>query len=163
MKRKDIMIGLIILAILAGIIYWFRKPKEDLKVPEAPSAEEKMEESFNVEIPEDVEKAQLEDVVDGDGMGIATRTFENGTFVHVVLADLPDLEEGLFYEGWLVRGTEGDDDFDYVSTGIMRLGKGGYLLEFESNTDYSEYQGVVITHEEKEDDNPETHILEGSF
>jgi hypothetical protein len=163
MKRKDIVIGLVVLAALAGIIFWFRKPKDEFKVPETPSVEEKMEEFFNVEIPEDIEKAQLKDVVGGDALGIATRSYENGIYVHVVLADLPDLEEGSFYEGWLVKGTEGDSDFDFISTGKMRLGKGGYILEFESSTDYIDYQGVVITQEETEDDTPEKHILEGAF
>jgi hypothetical protein len=163
MKRKDIVIGLIVLAALAGIIFWFRKPKDEFKVPETPSVEEKMEEFFNVEIPEDIEKAQLKDVAGGDALGIATKDYKNGIFVHVVLADLPSLEEGFFYEGWLVRGKEGDDDFDYISTGKMRLGKGGYLLEFESSTDYYDYQGVVITQEETEDSIPEKHILEGAF
>ncbi len=163
MKRKDIVIGLIVLAALAGIIYWFRRPKEEFKVPETPSVEEKMEGFFNVEIPEDVEKAQLKDVVGGDALGIATRNDENGTFIHVVLADLPSPEEGFFYEGWLVRGKEGDDDFDYISTGKMRFAKGGYLLEFESSTDYFDYQEVVITLEETEDGTPETHVLEGDF
>jgi hypothetical protein len=96
-------------------------------------------------------------------MGIATRKQENGTFIHVVLADLPDPEEGSFYEGWLVRGEVGDTDFDFISTGKMILAKGGYLLEFESTTDYSDYPGVVITLEEAEDENPETHVLEGIF
>lgn len=163
MKRKDIVIGLLILAVLAGIIFWFRKPKEEFKVPEIPSVEEKMEEFFNVEIPEDVEKAQLKDVMGGDALGIATRRYENGAFVHVVLADLPDLEEGFFYEGWLVKGKEGDDDFDYISTGKMRLAKGGYLIEFESSTDYLNYQEVVITLEKTEDNNPEKHVLKGAF
>jgi len=163
MKRKDIVIGLIVLAALAGIIYWFRKPKEELKVPQTPSVEEKMEEFFNVEIPEDVEKAQLFEVIEGYGTGIATRNYENGVFTHVVLADLPHHEAPYFYEGWLVRGEEGDDDFDYISTGKMRFAKGGFLLEFESGTDYSDYNGVVITSEEIEDDIPEDHVLEGTF
>ncbi|MBU0572782.1 anti-sigma factor [Patescibacteria group bacterium] len=163
MKRKDIVIGLIVLAALAGIIYWFQKPKEELKVPETPSVEEKMEGIFSVEIPEDIEKAQLKDAVGGDASGIATRSYDNGTFIHVVLADLPGPEEGFFYEGWLVRGKEGDADFDFISTGIMRLAKGGYLLEFESEIDYLDYQGVVITLEETEDDIPEKHVLEGAF
>ena len=163
MKRKDIVIGLVVLAVLAGIIFWFRKPKEEFKVPEIPSVEEKMEEFFNVEIPEDIEKAQLKDVIGGDALGIATRNYENGTFVHVVLADLPNPEEGFYYEGWLVRGKEGDDDFDYISTGKMRLAKGGYLLEFESSTDYLDYQEVVITLEKTEDNLPEKHVLEGTF
>jgi hypothetical protein len=163
MKRKDIVIGLIVLAALAGIIYWFRKPKDELKVPETPSVEERMEEFFNVEIPEDIEKTQLFEVIEGYGTGIATRNYENGVFTHVVLADLPHHEAPYFYEGWLVRGEEGDDDFDYISTGKMRFAKGGFLLEFESGTDYSDYNGVVITSEEIEDDIPEEHVLEGTF
>jgi hypothetical protein len=163
MKRKDIVIGLIVLAVLAGIIFWFQKPNKDLKVPETSSVEEKMEEYFNVEIPEDVEKTQLLEVGEGDGTGIATRNYENDTFIHVVLADLPQPKAPYFYEGWLVRGQEGDENFDYISTGKMRFAKGGFLLEFESSIDYLGYKGVVITQEEKEDDIPEEHVLEGAF
>jgi hypothetical protein len=165
MKKADIVIGLVILAILAGIIFWVRRPKEELQVPEntTDNVEEKMESFFNIEIPEDAEKAQLKDVTGGNASGIATRDQGNGTFVHVVLADLPDPEEGFFYEGWLVRGKTGDENFDFISTGKMTMAKGGYLLEFESQDDLSEYTGVVITLEEVEDANPEKHILEGSF
>jgi len=163
MKRKDIVIGLVVLAALAGIIFWIRKPKEELTVPQTTSVEEKMENFFNVEIPEDVEKAQLKDVVGSDASGVATRNYENDLFVHVVLADLPDPEEGSFYEGWLVRGKAGDDDFDFISTGKMNFAKGGFLLEFESDVDYSDHPGVVITLEETEDDIPEDHVLEGVF
>lgn len=164
MRKTDIVIGLFILAILAGIIFWIRKPEKDLQVPEdMTTVEEEMENFFNIEIPEDAEKAQLKDVAGGDSSGIATRDQENGTFVHVVLADLPDPEGTDFYEGWLVRGKVGDDNFDFISTGKMIIAKGGYLLDFESRDDLSEYMGVVITLEEVADANPETHVLEGSF
>lgn len=161
MKKRDVVIGLIILAGLAGIIFWARKPQETLEVPHIPSVEEKMEGIFNLEIPEDTEKAQLEDVSGGDASGIATRSYENGGFSHVVLADLPDPEEGFFYQGWLVRGAIEDKDF--ISTGKMVLVKGGYLLEFESDIDFSEYEGVVISLEKIDDKEPEKHILEGQF
>ena len=163
MKRKDIVIGLIVLAVLAGVIFWIRKPKEDLIVPQTTSVEEKMEKFFNVEIPEDVEKTQLFEAIEGYGTGVATRNYENGVFTHVVLADLPHHEAPYFYEGWLVRGEEGDVDFDYISTGKMRFAKGGYLIEFESSIDYLDYSGVVITSEKTEDDIPEDHVLEGAF
>ncbi len=164
MRKTDIVVGLIILAVLAGIIFWIRKPKEELQVPEdMTTIEEEMENFFNIEIPEDAEKAQLKDVTGGDSSGIATRDQENGAFVHVVLADLPDPEGTDFYEGWLVRGKVGDDNFDFISTGKMIVAKGGYLLDFESKNDLSEYVGVVITLEEVADANPEAHVLEGSF
>lgn len=157
MKKRDIVIGFVILAVLAGIIYWVRRPVDKLKVPSTPSVEEKIEGVFNIEIPEDAEKAQLEDVTGGDASGIATRSYEDGRFTHVVLADLPDPEVGSFYEAWLVRGN------NFVSTGKLRIAKGGYLLEFESGVDYSDFDEVVVTLETVEDRNPEQYILEGSF
>lgn len=165
MNRRDIVIGLVILAALAGFIYFrSRQPTpEDLQVPQTLSVEEEIEEAFKVEIPEDVDKAELKDVVGGDASGIATRKFEGGKFTHTVLADLPDPEPGIFYEGWLVRGKEGDEDFHLISTGRMRTAKGGYLLEFESSTDYTDHKNVVITQEKVADDIPEEHILEGEF
>ena len=57
----------------------------------------------------------------------------------------------------------GDADFAFISTGPMSVAKGGYLLEFSSAIDYSDYKGVVITLEKVNDKTPETHILEGSF
>lgn len=157
-NRRDIVIGLVILAILAAVVYWVRRPRPSLQVPQSsPSVEEKIEEAFNLEIPEDVDKADLRDVSGGDSSGIATRKFEAGKFTHTVLADLPAPAPGTFYEGWLVKGTS------FFSTGKMRIAKGGYLLEFKSSVDYSDYNKVVITLEKVDDKKPETHILEGSF
>ncbi len=122
-----------------------------------------IEEAFKFDIPDDVEKAELKATKGDDFRAIATRKYEDGVYSHTVIADLPDPEGGTFYEGWLVRGNPGDDDFDVVSTGKMVIAKGGYLLNFESTTDHSEYKNVVITLEKKADSTPEEHILEGSF
>jgi len=157
MKRRDIVIGLLVLAVLAGVVYWARRPKEVLQVEIEPSVEQKLEDSFKLEIPEDVDKAELSDVSGGSSTGISTRKYENGKFTHSVLADLPDPESGEFYQGWLVKGD------DVISTGRMTMAKGGYLLEFESPTDYSDHKGIWVTLEEKSDATPEKHILEGSF
>lgn len=164
MKARDIVIGLIILAVLAGAIVAIRRARAPKTVPSpTPSIEQQLEKSFNFEIPDDVERADLRDVSGGTGSGIATRKYEAGRFSHTVLADLSDPSVGSFYEGWLVRGKEGDSNFAYISTGKLRIAKGGYLLEFESGKDYSEYKGVVVTLEKVDDKKPETHALEGSF
>ena len=163
MRTREIVIGLIILAVVAGAIVWIRRARTTPEPLPTPSIEEKIEKTFNLEIPDDVERADLRDVSGGTGSGIATRKYESGRFTHAVLADLSDPTLGTFYEGWLVKGKEGDANFAFVSTGRLRVAKGGYLLEFTSSVDYSPYNGVVITLERVDDKRPEVHILEGSF
>ena len=164
MNRRDIVIGILILALLGGVIYWRQRSQpDDMRVPETLSIEEELEQRFGTEIPDDVEKAELGDVTGGASTGIATRKLENGVFSHSVLADLPDPAGGRFYEGWLVRGEEGDENFAVISTGRMRIAKGGWVLDFQSDSDLSDYSNVVITLEEVADATPEVHILEGSF
>lgn len=163
MRTRDIVIGLIILAVVAGAIVWLRRARTTPEPLPTPSIEEKIEKTFNLEIPEDVERADLNDVTGGTGSGIAIRKYESGRFTHTLLADLPDPESGTFYEGWLVRGKEGGANFAFISTGRMGVAKGGYLLEFTSSIDYSDYKGVVVTLEKVDDKRPEKHILEGSF
>lgn len=165
MNKRDVVIGLVILFALAGIIYFRAKRTlpQELTVPQTLSTEDTLEQKFGLILPEDVDRAELKDVTGGDGSGIATRKFENGRFTHTVLADLPEPAAGSFYEGWLVRGKEGDDNFAFISTGKMKLAKGGYLLEFGSSSDFTSYNNVVITQEKVFDAAPETHILEGSF
>lgn len=157
MKRNDIVIGIVILALLAGAIYFFRKPQQTVEDLNLPSTEEKIEESFRLEIPDDLPKAELKDVSGGNGSAIATRDFSNNLFTHMVLADLPDAPEGSSYQAWLVKGET------YMPTGLLRYAKGGYLLEFTSATDYSDYDKVMVTLEKVIDSTPETTVLEGSF
>ena len=160
MNKRDIVIGLVILAALAGFIYFRQKnirKSQELTTPQTLSLEDQLEDAFKVKLPEDVDKAELMDVAGGTASGIATRKFESGKFTHAVLADLPDTAAGAFYQGWLVMGD------NVLSTGRLREAKGGFILEFESNKDYSGYNKVVVSLEEKADAAPEKHILEGSF
>lgn len=165
MNRRDIVIGLVILALLVGVVYWRQtsKKEEEIKVPETLSVEDVLEEKFKLEIPEDVDKAELKDVSGGNASGLATRDFKDGQFSHTILADLPEPEAGKFYEGWLVKGEEGKEGFEAISTGRMRVAKGGYLLEYKSSKDLKDYTKVVVTLETKADKTPEKHILEGNF
>jgi len=165
MNRRDIVIGFVILVLLGGVIYWRQRTQtaQEIKTPETLSLEQQLEDRFNVEIPEGVDKAELKDVSGSSGSGIATRKFENGKFTHSILADLPDLASGMFYEGWLVRGDQGSENFSSLSTGKMKLAKGGWTLEFTSSRNLSDHNKVVVTLEKSNDKKPEKHILEGGF
>lgn len=157
-RTKDIVIGLVIIAIViaAALLYKNLKTPKVLPTPTPSTTKEDIQGMFNYQVPENVESIELKDVTGGTAKAIATRNYENGTFTHEVLADLPDLKEG-FYEGWLVMGDK------YISTGKLRVAKGGYLLDFSSVTDYSDYTKVVVTKELVNDQTPELHVLEGSF
>jgi len=164
MNKRDIVIGLVILALVVGIIFWSKKPRITSIETPTPTPEAKIEEKFNYEIPEDVNKIDLVDVSGGGSRGIATRVYKDGRFEHVILADLPDPQAGYFYQGWLAtKGKEGKVGFSYVKTGKLRMAKGGYLLEFESKNDYTSFSQVWVTLEKVDDTKPEKHILEGSF
>lgn len=162
---RNVVIGLLVLVGLGALIYWATRTKTTSEIvpTPTPSVEQRLQESFKYEIPENFEKAELKDVTGGTASGIATRNYESGKFSHAILADLPDPEAGSFYEGWLVRGQEGDENFAYISTGRMVVAKGGFMLEFEASRDYSDYSGIIVTLEKVNDQKPEKHILEGSF
>src|SRR3989344_4508717 len=129
MKRRDIVIGVVLLAVLAGALYIRNRNRtqEEMVVPETLSS------------------------------------IEDDKFTHEVLADLPEPESGSSYLGWLVRGDEGDENYSLISTGQMRIAKGGCVLDFKSNTDYSDHNKVIVTLDKTVDTKPEEYILEGSF
>ena len=115
-------------------------------------------ESMNIDVPEGADRANLKDVNGGDNTGVATRSFENGEFTHSVVAALPDPEKGSFYQGWLTN-----EAGESMSTGKLRIAKGGFILDFTSNKDLSDYSKVMITLEKVDDNKPEESLLEGSF
>jgi len=165
MNRRDIVIGAVVLLAVAGLIYWRQvsRKTEQQTVPETLSVEDKIEDKFKYQIPDDVEKAELKDVAGGDASAISTRKFENNKFTSAVLADLPDPATGSFYQGWLVKGEEGKEGYAVVSLGRLQVAKGGWMVDFSTATNYSDYDKVLITLEKTFDKTPETKILEGSF
>lgn len=160
MKGKEIVIGLVVVVILILVISLSRNKKKTptLSVPtNIPSIEQKIENNFNLTIPEDVAKIDLNSVSGIRGMGIATRKYQAGKFSHMVLADLSDPAAGGFYQGWLVK------DDNYLATGKLQIAKGGYLLEFIYPTDLSDYKKVLVSLEKKITAKPTEIVLEGSF
>ncbi len=167
---RDIVIGIIILVVVLGGIYLIRKQRNTPAPLPTPSPvsqfEQGLKDKFNITVPDNVEKADLKNVSgkpENIGEGLATRIFENQKFTFTALANLPDPVPGYFYQVWLVRGTPQDANYNILPLGAMRLAKGGYLLEYESTKDYSDYKNVVITLERVLGTKPQEHILEGSF
>lgn len=165
MKSRDIVIGIVILAVLGGVIYYRQKNKalEETLVPQTLSIEEQIEDKFKVEIPDDASKTELTDVTSGNSSGIAIKSFTNGKFEASVLADLPEVSGGEFYQAWVVKGEKGSPDYSMVSLGKMKSAKGGWMIDFTSTTDYSGYSKFLVTKEKVFNNTPETTILEGSF
>lgn len=154
MEKKQAIVGLFVILAIIGVAVGINKAKKGPAVPltlPSPSVTEEIQKTFNLTIPSDVEKTDLNKVGDVEGMGIVTRKWQNGKFELTVLADLPETETGAPYQVWLQK-TSGEKLF----LGDLRVAKGGYLLEFESGLDYSSYQKVIIA-------TSKTNVLEGSF
>ncbi|HTK03231.1 MAG TPA: hypothetical protein VL401_00485 [Alphaproteobacteria bacterium] len=145
MKRREVIIALIIFIILVTAVVLIKKSlnKKLLVTPVAtPSIQQRIDDNFpGLVIPNDIEKAELKDVSGGDNMGIATRT--------EILANLPDLKSGQYYQVWLSNGVK------QILLGNMRIAKAGWLLEYKSS-DYPGYNKIIVTLNN-------TPVLEGSF
>jgi hypothetical protein len=163
MERRDIVIGILILVAVAAAIFLLRRnpsiPQIADNTPnQTPTAEQKFENSFKTDIPDDVEKVELKDVANIKATALATRKWESNRFTATVMADLPDpAPTDGFYQAWIQK------DDTVVSLGRMRLAKGGWIVEYQGSTNYSDYKNVLITQEKFADNKPETHLLEGSF
>ena len=84
--------------------------------------------------------------------------FEDGHFVHSANLNIQPAEDGYFYEGWLVKGS------DSISTGHLTnpFGDVRHGLKYEAEQDYSGYLKVVITLEPDDGDPaPAEHVAEG--
>lgn len=108
---------------------------------------------------EGAEMTLLKDVSGGQAVGTAWRQYDGTRFYHKIDANnLPALEKGFYYEGWLV-GESG-----FFSSGRLAVVSGRGMLYYSAEEDKTGFRGVVVTLE-AEDGNPapDKHVLEGSF
>ena len=150
-NKRDILAGLLVLIVAGIVVYMFVKPnvpKTNITLPTVRPTE-KIENKFNLQIPDDVEKINLNDVSGGTGSGIATR--------NEILVDLADPETGKFYQAWLE-----DNSGKRISLGKLVIEKGGWLVSYNSKAS-PEYKKVIVSLETKFDNILETKVLEGSF
>lgn len=104
---------------------------------------------------------ELEDVSDGLSSGIAYAKYDGQTYeLYVEFRDLPELEEGFFYEGWIVR----KKPTSVLSTGGLIMKEGKYINIFMNDKDLSDHDFYVLTLEPDDGDPaPDKHILEGTL
>ncbi len=106
---------------------------------------------------------KLYDVTGGASSADAYLLKKDTRTYHYVLAQLPDVQDNMQYEGWLVK-TNDDGTVEFFSTGTMSKGNdGNYTLFYAADSDTTGYNKAVITLESTIDEVPETHILEGIF
>ncbi|MDP7476900.1 MAG: anti-sigma factor, partial [Candidatus Peribacteraceae bacterium] len=100
--------------------------------------------------------------VDGAAANGVTQSqlFEDGYFLHTANVNIAPAEDGYFYEGWIIKGS------DVVSTGHLSnyFGDSRHSVRFESDVDYTGYLNVVITLEPDDGDpSPAGHMVEGKL
>jgi len=166
--NKGILFVVALIIIFVVAVAWFRSddknPTDQIPATALPKTESFVSDNSKPTMRVGmVDQAELSDVSGGSGSGIVTREIEDNFYRHVVKANLPDLNENNFYEGWLVRPSP----FDYFSTGEMIHNESGeWVLEWfgEFGQDYSDYTQVVITIEARDNNpDPADHVLEGQF
>lgn len=105
--------------------------------------------------------AILGDVSGGKGTGIAKAGYADETYnLSVSFANLVELENGDFYEGWLVR----HEPFNFISAGKAQKLGGVYSNLYKSENNLLDYDFYVLTIERNDGDSaPGVHILEGEL
>lgn len=152
-NRKDIITGLVVILVIIGGVYLFKYLKKDKVVlptssPASYEFKKDFEDSFKLDIPDNINSIELKDISGGDSRGIATDS--------EILLDASDPETGYYYEAWL----ESSDKL--VSLGKFRVAKGGWLIEYDKSKNEDSTK-VVISLEKVNDNKIEKRILEGSF
>ena len=163
MKNKYLLGAVVLIIIITAAALFLSQNKTGNQEPQTSSESTDVLES-GTQPEETVETTELAAVGGYAGGGTANRDYNGKTFVHLVVAQLPDPASGKFYEGWLVKK---QPTLTFISTGkLEKEGGDDFVLLFTSETDYSDYNDVVITEETENlglDGKPETHVLEGTF
>lgn len=157
--QKDVIISLVVLLILAGSAYFVyflnnsdRNTQGDFYQPGPDDQSTKVTTSY---------KAYLSDVAGGNSTGVVQAGYDNNRYIlAAVFENLPELEEGYFYEGWIVR----DDPESVISTGQVVEVQGKIVNTFTLEDDLTDHNKYVLTLEPDDGDPaPADHILEGEF
>ncbi|OGH83870.1 MAG: hypothetical protein A2373_02000 [Candidatus Magasanikbacteria bacterium RIFOXYB1_FULL_40_15] len=104
-------------------------------------------------------QAMLADVTGGKAGGIVNTAYDNRIYyLSASFAELPELKNGDFYEGWLVK----QEPFSFVSVGKAEKLGGVYSNIYKSETDLMGYDFYVLTLEPDDGDpSSAVHVLEG--
>lgn len=163
MKLRDIVLAIIVVGLLLVLFQRLRDTSEEpqLSDNEVPieDVEEKLEDILGRQIPDDVEKADLEPQAVVDGEGLVTREVEEDEVVLSVLADLPEPPNGEAYQAWASAG----GDAQPVSIGVLSSVKGGWVLDYTTTQEAENITEILVSREESVDSTPEEIILKATF
>jgi hypothetical protein len=170
-RSRDILVGVvvIILVILVAVFLIRRRQAANVVTNSSPlptpvsEFQQNLENNFGITVPSTATKADLTDTTGGGQMGLVTADKTNGQNSYTVIANLETPASGYFYQAWLVRGSQGDTNYEPVLLGNLNVAKGGWLVNYVTPRDLSDHKSVWITLEKVNDQIPEKHILEGSF
>lgn len=107
-------------------------------------------------------RAELEDVAGDGGTGTVEATTQDGRYyLNGTFEDLPEPEDGYFYEGWIVRASPSS----VISTGVVeKEDDNTWTNVYGSDTDYTDHDRYVLTIEPDDGDPaPADHVLDGTF
>ncbi len=93
------------------------------------------------------------------GDGTAMRMVRPNNFKLTVVANVPEPAPGKFLQAWLVRPNPPAQ----FSVGKLTPKDGSFSVTLQQTRDASQYTTVWVTLESKDDNIPETRVLEGSF
>jgi len=162
-KNKYLLGAVVLIIIITAAALFLSQNKNGGQEPQSSSDESEVPQP-SAQSGQTVETTELTAVGGYAGGGTANRDYNGKTFVHLVVAQLPDPTSGKFYEGWLVKK---QPTLTFISTGkLEKEGGDDFVLLFTNETDYSNYSDVVIAEETESlglDGKVETHVLEGSF
>ncbi len=151
-NKKDVFTGFVVILFVVAGVYLYRylktaRPTSVIQTPISYEFKKDFEDTFMLDIPDNVNSIELKDITGGDSRGIATE--------NEVLVDANDPKSG-FYQAWIEK------DGVLTSLGKLTTAKGGWLVEYSMPSGV-ENSKVVVSLEMNNDNRIEKRILEGSF
>lgn len=160
-QQQLLSIAAVVLVILGLGFFLYRQSRDGASVPEvsvqeeASARAEEVVESMGVSLSEGAERAALMDVEGGSSAGLVAVEESEGMNKYSVLASLPEVGEGEYYEVYLVA-----DDESYELLGQLRRAKGGWMLEASQEVNEAKATKLRVTRERVLDQQPEVIVLE---
>ncbi len=95
-----------------------------------------------------------------EATGYASHSYADNKYTLTVLADLPKNTANQTYQAWLLQSPLGSDT-QPVKIGQLKIAKSGYMLDYSSTTDMTNYKYFVISQESDNDNQIQTPVLTG--
>ena len=182
MKTSNLIIAFVVIALLIGSVVTILTLSNQESVDEVPYSVDSEANDIDIsgmesDIDEDrknvtntvlreveemvfTHEGSLLDVSGGASSGVAMARYQDGEYLlKVEFANLPPLEEGFFYEGWIVRRGE---NMSVISTGVINELNGLQQNIYRSTQNLLDHDFYVLTLEPDDGDPaPDKHINEG--